>query len=484
MGKFTLTARRLGLSAVVAPLVSLSNLILLPILTKNLPIADYGSFALIMVTIGLLPLLVTLGLPNAMVRFLAAATDKRDIREAFYSMAFVVLLTSSIISGLFFLFVPQIAVSLFNNNTTIALLLVPNILIACLIVYVIQYFVTFQQIKRYSILNFFNAYLNTALIAYFVISGHGLEGAEIALLIQQLVVLAVMMCLIVAQIGFVIPKFTDVRQHLAFGLPLVPGSMSIWVVNSSDRYLIAFFLGAAAVGYYSPGYYIGSAAITMLYAPLTLMLPPVLSKHYDEGNIADVRTILTYSLKWYAGIVLPCVFALSVLSKPLLLVLTTQQIAANGYLVTPLVAAGTALAGAYAVLVTIIALKKKTAVIGTIWMLSAVLNFGLNLVLIPYLGLVGAALTTFFAFLLAFVLTALYSLRFFKFDVNGGFIVKSVCGSSIMALFLLLWNPSGLLSIVLSIAVAAVIYLAVLLALRGFTIREFKLIYGIYKGSY
>ena len=483
MGKYTLTARRLGLTAVITPLASFSNLILLPILTKNLAIADYGTWALIMVTISLLPLLATLGLPSALIRFLAAATDKREIREAFYSMGFIVLLTSAIISGLLFLFVPQIAASLFQNNTAIALLLIPNILIACLTVYVLQYFVTFQQIKRYSVLTFFNAYLNTVLVAYFVLSGHGLEGAVIALLIQQLVVLAVIMYLIVAQIGFAIPKFKHVKQHLAFGLPLVPGSLASWVVNSSDRYLIALFLGAAAVGYYSPGYNLGY----MLYvvsAPLATLLPPVLSKHYDENNIADVRTILTYSLKWYAGIALPCVFALSVLSKPLLLVLTTQQIAANGYLVTPFVAAGTALAGAYTVLVIAIALKKKTAVIGTIWMLSAVLNFGSNLVLIPYLGLVGAALTTFLAFLLAFVLTALYSFRQFKFDVNGGFIVKSVCGSSIIALFLLLWNPSGVLSIVLSIALAAVIYLAILLTLRGLTIQEIKLIYGIYRGSY
>jgi O-antigen/teichoic acid export membrane protein len=184
------------------------------------------------------------------------------------------------------------------------------------------------------------------------------------------------------------------------------------------------------------------------------------------------------------GIALPCVFAVSILSKPLLLVLTTQQIATNGYLVTPLVAAGTALVGAYTTLVMIIALQKKTVVIGTIWVLSAVLNFGLNLVLIPYLGLVGAALTTFLAFLLAFVLTATYSLRYFKFDLSKAFIMKSVCGASIMALFLLLWNPSGLLSILLSIALAAVVYLAILLALRGFTIQEFKLIYEIYRGSY
>ena len=345
MAKYTLTVRRLGLTALVTPLTTLSNIILLPILTKKLPIADYGAWALIMVTLGLLPQLVTLGLPPAMTRFLAAATDKHEIREDFYSMGFIVLLTSSIVSGLFFLFVPQIAASLFHNNLTTALLLIPNIWIACLTVYVSYYFITFQQIKRYSFLNFFNAYLKTALVAFFVLFGYGLEGAVIALLIQQLVVFAVMLYLIVAQIGFAIPKFRRVRQHLAFGIPLVPGSLSGWIVDSSDRYLIAFFLGAAAVGYYSPGYTLGGT-LGMVSAPFVTLLPPVLSKHYDDDNIADVRTILTYSLKYYSGIALPCVFALSVLSKPLLLVLTTQQIAANGYLVTPLVAAGTALIGA------------------------------------------------------------------------------------------------------------------------------------------
>jgi O-antigen/teichoic acid export membrane protein len=435
-----------------------------------------------MITLSLLPALVVLGLNNSLVRFGAAAKDKRDIRELFYSMGFIVLVASLTVSGLLLLFVPQIAASLFQNNLTTALLLIPNILIACVALFVSSYFLTFQQIKRYTYLNLFSAYLNMALIAYFVLSGYGLEGAVIALLIQQLVVFSITMYLIVAEIGFAIPKFTHVREYLNYGLPLVPGNLSSWVVNSSDRYLIALFLGAAAVGYYAPGYTAG-ATIGMVSAPLGFLLAPVLSKYYDENNIADIRTIMTYSLKYYIGIALPCVFALSVLSRPILLVLTTQQIATNGYLVTPFVAAGTALLGVYSVLVTIIALKKKTAIIGTIWILAAALNFGLNLVLIPYLGLIGAALTTFLAFLLAFVLTTIYSFRYFKFDVNYGFIVKSVCGSSIIGLFLLLWSPSGFFSIVLSIALATAIYLTILLALRGFTIQEAKLIYKIYKGS-
>jgi O-antigen/teichoic acid export membrane protein len=481
MEKYTLTARRIGLSAVVSPLATLGGIILLPILTKNLPIEVYGSWALVMVTIGLLPPVVTLGLPHAMVRFGAAARDDGEIRELFYSLGAVVLVASLLVSGLLFLLVPLMAASLLQNNLTTALLLIPNVLISCLSYFIIQYFIAFQQIKRHSVIIVTSAFLNTVLIAFFVLSGHGLEGAITALLIQQLVVFSVMLFLIIEQIGVAVPKFTHVRQHLAYGLPLIPGILSNWVVNSSDRYLIALFLGAAAVGYYSPGYNAG-AALSMIAAPLVVLLPAILSKHYDEDNFADVRTIMTYSLKYYAGIVIPSVFALSVLSKPLLTILTTQQIAANGYLVTPFVAAGTALLGAYSVLSMPITLRKKTFIAGTIWTLSAVLNFGVNLVLIPYVGLIGAAIATFLAFLFGFVVATLYSRKFFMFDMNGWFIVKSVCGSGIIALFLLLWNPSGLVSILLSVALAAVIYLVIVFALRGFTLQEIKLIYRIYRG--
>ena len=191
-------------------------------------------------------MLVTLGLPPAMTRFLAAATDKREIREDFYSMGFIVLLTSSIVSALFFLFVPQIAATLFQNNLTTALLLIPNILIACLTVFVSYYFITFQQMKRYAVLTLVNAYLETALVAYFVLSGYGLEGAVIALLIGQLVVFAVMLYLIVAQIGFAFPKFRRVRQHLAFGHALSP-RQSIRLDRRFKRSLshCAFFRGCS-----------------------------------------------------------------------------------------------------------------------------------------------------------------------------------------------------------------------------------------------
>jgi len=480
MQRHALTVQRIGLVGVANLLVAINGVILLPILTKALPIADYGSWALIIVTIVLVPTLANLGLRAATIRFLAASTDKRNTQEIFYSLLLVVLVTASIFSALFFVFARPIAASLFHDNLTTARLLALAVFLGCLNLFIIDFFRVFQQAKRYAVLILLQAYAQVALVALFVLLGYGLQGAVIGLLLQELFVFFLTIYLIFAQIGVALPKFVHLREHVAFSLPLVPGELSAWIANSSDRYLIGFFLGAAAVGYYSPGYTLGSTII-MISTALTMLLPAVLAKHYDENNVEDVRTIMKYSLRYYAGIAIPCTFALSVLSKPLLIILSTPQIAANGYLVTPLVAAGMLLWGAYVVLVQVVMLKKKTAFIGAVWVAAAALNFGGNLILIPYFGIVGAALMTSLAFALAFGLTAVYSLKQFKFDISAGFILKSVFASILISVFLLLWMPSGLANVLLSISLAGGMYLGILFVLKGFTIQEITFFYGVFK---
>jgi len=61
--------------------VSLTGIILLPILTKNIPVEEYGVWVQINVTIGLVPSVVMLGLPYTMVRFLAAAKKEKKFRR-------------------------------------------------------------------------------------------------------------------------------------------------------------------------------------------------------------------------------------------------------------------------------------------------------------------------------------------------------------------------------------------------------------------
>ncbi|MCK4731610.1 MAG: oligosaccharide flippase family protein, partial [Methanophagales archaeon] len=80
MPEYKLFAQRVGLIGITNLLVNLRGLILIPILTKTLGAEGYGLWAQVIVTIALITPLVTLGLSSAMIRFLAAERDRKEIQ--------------------------------------------------------------------------------------------------------------------------------------------------------------------------------------------------------------------------------------------------------------------------------------------------------------------------------------------------------------------------------------------------------------------
>jgi len=453
-------------------LVALSSLILLPILTKNFSIDDYGIWVQINTTIALLPNLTTLGLPYTMVRFLSAETDKKIIQEGFYSILSMVLISTVIVALLLLVFSKQIALAIFNGNVNVAIILSAIVFLACLNALLLNYFRTFQEMKKYSFFLLMQTYLGVVIVSYLALEGYSIYMVALGLLLANLITFLVMFALIIWSIGFKIPKFTHIREYLSFGVPTIPGNLSSWIVNSSDRYVIGIFLSAAFVGYYSPGYTLGYS-ISMLMAPFSLLLPSVLPQYYDKNNIEKVSSFLNYSTKYFLLIAIPSAFGLSVLSKPLLSVLTTPEIALNGYLITPLTALSTLIFGVYAIISNVLVLEKKTKVIGSIWIIAATLNLVLNIVLVPYFGIIAAATTTLLAYVVAFILTLRYSTKFFNFDYK--FILKSITASTIMSAFIIFINPQNLINIIITIIISTIIYFGLILVLKGIKKEEFNL---------
>jgi O-antigen/teichoic acid export membrane protein len=249
-------------------------------------------------------------------------------------------------------------------------------------------------------------------------------------------------------------------------MPTIPGSLSSWIVNSSNRYVIGLLMGTTFVGYYSPGSTLGNM-INLFIAPISFILPAVLSKHYDESELDEVESILGSSLKYFLALGIPAAFGLSLLSHPILDVLATPEIAAQGYLVTPFVALGALFLGTLAIVSQIILLEKKSALSGSIWVVAAFLNLGLNFLLIPKIGILGAAITTLLTFAFAFAITFYYARKDLKIHFDTAFMLKSVIASLIMSSFLLILRPSGAGMLIVAICIAALLYFIVLFLLKG-----------------
>jgi len=270
--KFT---KEVGIFSLTNLLVGLKGLIILPIITKLLGTESYGIWAQIMVTISLTTLLVTLGLPYTLVRFLPAEKDKKEIQDGVYSVLSLVFIVGLIIS-IFFIFFSKSIANFFGTDSILIKILAFIILFECFNLVFLNIFRAFREIKKYSFFVIFQAVAETSLIIVAISFGYGILGAILALLIASLTVFLIMGWVVIKKIGVKIPHFSRTKKYLSFGLPGIPANISSWIVQSSDRYLIGFFWGATFVGYYSPAYALGNI-ITFFIAPLSFTLPAVLS---------------------------------------------------------------------------------------------------------------------------------------------------------------------------------------------------------------
>lgn len=473
MSEYKLFVQRIGLVGITNVLVSLASLILLPILTKNLPIQDYGIWVQFVATFAFIPLIVNLGLPYTMVRYLAVKHEKGEIQEGFYSITLVLLFVSLITALVLFLLSGQIASLLFNGNTEVSKLLALSILIGILSTSVFSYFRTFQQMKLFSMLTLLQTYLGVLMVVIFIYLGFNVSGVVLGYIIAQIITFLLAMAIIIRQIGFKFPKFENMREYLSFGIPTVPGNLSNWMVDMSDRYVIGIMLGTAFVGYYSPGYTLGNI-IVMLMAPFTYLLPSVLSSYYDQNKMEEVIIHLQYSLKYFILLALPSVFGLSLLSKPLLTILSTAEIAQNGYLITPFVAFGALLLGLYGIISQILALEKRTKIIGSLWLIGALINIILNVIFVPVFGIVAAAISTLIAYGFVFAVSTYYCLKYIKFSFDWKFIIKSLAAAILMSLVIIFINPVTSIWIVLTVIICSGVYIALILLFKGISPNEIE----------
>ena len=461
-------------------LVALSSIILLPLITKTLGAHDYGIWAQVHVTMNLVVAFVGLGLPFAITRFLPAKTNREEIREDFYSVLLVVFLATAVVSVILIIFASFIAGAFFAGATDIVRITGLIILVSSLNQVLLSPFRAFRQMKRYALFIIANTYVQVGLIAYLVSNGYGILSVVVVVLATTTAILLVLLFSVRSQIGIKRPHFARMKEYLSFGLPTIPGSISTWVVASSDRYVIGYFLGATSVGVYSAGYGIGNI-ISIAAGVLIFVLPPTLSKLYDEGRVEEVRTHLRYSLKYSLAIAIPFVFGSVVLAEPVLRLFSTTGIASEGYLTVPVVALSALFWGTYVVVMQILVLMKKMRVLASIWGISALVNLSLNIVIVPRVGILGAAITTLIAYGLALGLTSYYSFKEFKFPIDWRFIIKSLIASGAMAAAIWAIAPEGILATILTIVAGTAIYGTIILLLKGFNKEEFRFFRGLFQ---
>ncbi|THE65146.1 flippase [Salinadaptatus halalkaliphilus] len=207
-------------------------------------------------------------------------------------------------------------------------------------------------------------------------------------------------------IGFVLvytrhyrPRVTDeppepgLRRRLAeYTVPLTATSTATVIEKQVDTVLIGFFLTPVAVGYYT----ISKQAIEFLEKPMTALgftLSPTFGAEKADGNLEHARDLFEVAVTNSLLIYVPAAAGLVLVSDPMIrFVFGPDYVGAVPVL---------QIFSAYIVLRAIMNIaghaldflgraRDRAIAKG----LTATLNFGLNVALIPVIGIAGAAITT------------------------------------------------------------------------------------------
>lgn len=301
----------------------------------------------------------------------------------------------------------------------------------------------FIFIKTLNVVTTFS--LNIYLVAYLK---KGITGIFISALAASLITT---LAVFVVTMTFLRPKFSLplARDYLAFGLPFVPAGLSSIAMEMIDRYILLVLKDTATVGIYSAGYKLGifmlllTTAFNYAWQPFFLKI----------GKGTDARLLFARIFTYFTlTTLLVWVILTGFIHELIRFRIAGYSIIGPTFYgaepVVPIVLLAYVFQGVYLNFLPGIYFEKKTKVIPLITGAGALINIGLNFLLIPSYGITGAAVATTGAYFSMAVLTFFVTRRFFSVPYEWQKIVRISLSAAVAISVIYLFNGSILVKLV------------------------------------
>ncbi|WP_027087210.1 lipopolysaccharide biosynthesis protein [Cohnella panacarvi] len=386
------------ISSMMTPII---GLVMLPIFTKHLTPAEYGTMTTVLTIMGLMQFLLLLGLHGAVTRFFYDFLDQPEKQKEYIGSIFVfVLFFSTLIAIMLFIFNKPIGSLLFKNiplNPYYFYLIGLSWIIALSALQT----ALFRVQEKAGLLVLFNVIKELLIMgcsSYLIINkGFGAEGQ----LISQLIITTIIV-VIIFFIQFKFLKFnmqrTFVKQSLLFSIPLLPHVASSWIINSSDRVILEKFVGITEVGIYALAAQV-SMVLGLFFSSINDALVPRYTRLRMEGHALKADKLL--KIFFYV------VISFGITSIPVAMY-AIKLISSDDYYdaiaLIPLLLVGKIFTGFYFIPVAKLFYEKKTKSIATSSTIAAIIHVAFNSILIPLLGLYGAIISSISAEIIRFLL--------------------------------------------------------------------------------
>ena len=326
----------------------------------------------------------------------------------------------------------------------------------------------------YGVLTTTKLLVEIGLKVWLLIEGLTYMGAFYSVLGCEAVVSVGLVIVIVSKVGltFSVPMAKRLWRYSA---PLIVSGLCMFVLHQADRFFVQDLHGKGEVGLYGLAYKLGSIANAIFLEAFGLIWFPYVFSIQSEDDVRDLcRKVLTYFNLLMCGASL----ALAVFSREIVSVMADAQFH-DAWRAMPVVIAGYVFWALFQVVHTVFYVREKTGRISLLVAGAAVLNLGLNAVLVRPFGYLGAAWATVVTFAALAVASWIAAEKLFPVRYEIGRVLAPI-GVSVALFTASLWVPAWPLSSVIAAKAGLVLLLPGILAASGYLqadekdkIREF-----------
>lgn len=453
----------------------LAGLISMPILTRILSKEDYGIMSLVFSALTIISTVMAAGFPQATTRLFSEYESKGGDRLRGFVRS---MIQGSLWSGMVGVVVTCL-VSLGFDEIDQLKPLAPYLRWVCVLILirvvtgvVLQIFRAEQSSWGYNAVVLANRYLQLTIgICLVVYVFHNVTGIFVATLIVECVVLVVVL-IVLNRRGRIGPRVAkeEVFEAMYFGVPLVMADLLTTLVAGGDRFVIQALLNAESVATYGLAYDICEYVGTLLATPIQLALLPVIFNRWSIGGCEETSRFVSVSVRYTLAAVVPVISGFSLVGPELIRLVASDKYSDSGVLVPFLISAVMFCSIQFLFSIGLM-VTKKTTVLAWLNLGALVINQSLNWVVIPRLGIVGAAYVAAATYVVLLAATHLVSSRYLPVAIDWLMCLRSCGAAALMGGAVLAMGSISdnlWLSVGTKVVVGASVYLAVLLVLdRG-----------------
>jgi len=404
--------------------------LLLPLYTTHLTTADYGRLELLYVVTALASVVWSAGLAHTTLRFYFDEKEESGRHVVVVTNLALSAFLGTVGAGALALFADPIAELVLDD------IAYSSAIRLCLVIMVFEmtsevgfaYVRARERSVLYVQLSVLKLVAQVGFSVYLVAyAGRGLFGVLTANLVAVVLVWLIVIGFVLRNCGFRV-GFARIPEMLRYSIPFGFSGVLVAVMGSADRFLIKEMASLADVGIYAVAVKFAMIMMLVVAEPFYRSYGPFRFSIIEQANAKALQSLVAEQI-FAAGLAVG--LGLAMFTPELLRLMASAEFHASAIYV-PLLVMALAVGILGYCFETGVLYRKKTGYILAVRLVDVTVKIGLNLLLIPALGVLGAAVAALCTAVVSASLMNAFSQRLYRVEYRYGAMITMAIGAALL----------------------------------------------------